>query len=263
MKKTLTVALAAAALAVVPATTAMAAGHDTAEVVIVHGVPGLEVDILVNGETSDITGFNFGDDPVVIDVPAADYTFGVAATGTTDAVLELDATLEAGASYSAVAYLDTDGDPQLQAFANETGATGIQPFHVANFPAVDILAGDTAVLEGVTNGQTARIDVDGGTTVEAVGIGAAGSGEAALELGDVTVPEDTLILAYAIGPDEGAELPSVVTAAVDVTSDAPTAEHSPGEAGLASSSLPAWAMALMAVGALSLAVPTVATARRR
>jgi hypothetical protein len=51
MKKKLYAAIAAAALAVIPATAALADGHDTAEVTIVHGVPGADgVNILANGD---------------------------------------------------------------------------------------------------------------------------------------------------------------------------------------------------------------------
>ena len=205
---------AAAALALLPLTAVAADDHVGAEIIVVHGVPGLEVDVLVDGAAA-ITGFEFGD-VVKTTLPAGDYTFGVAATGTTDAILELEASLGAGLSATIAAFLDANGDPQLRAFVNENGATGIQPFHLANFGAVDILSGTTAVLENVTNGQTARIDVDGGTTVAAVGIGAAGSGTAAIELGDVTVAANQLVLAYAIGPDTGETLPTVVTATTNV-----------------------------------------------
>ena len=206
--------VAAAALALLPLTAVSAAEHGNAEIVVVHGVPGLEVDVLVDG-TAAITGFEFGD-VVKTSLPAGDYTFTVAATGTTDAILTLESSLGAGLSATIAAYLDTNGNPQLRAFVNENSASGIQPFHLANFGAVDILSGTTAVLAGVTNGQTARIDVAGGTTVSAVGIGAAGSGTAAISLGDVTVRTNELVLAYAIGPNTGETLPTVVTASTNV-----------------------------------------------
>jgi hypothetical protein len=269
MKKMM-VAVAAAALAVVPATAALADGHETAQVVVVHGVPGLEVDILVNGDAA-IEGFNFGD-TVVTDLPAGDYTLGVAAAGTTDAILSLDASLTAGSSVTVAAYLQEGGDPTLAAFGNENGATGIQPFHLANFGAVSIIAGGEIALDDVTNGVTARVDVPGGTTVPGVGIGVAGSADAAIDLGDVTVPEGQLVLAYAIGPDEGEELPQVVVEVIDVASadagddaagETPTAVHS-GTGGLAADAgLPIWVAGLMALGALSLIAPVAATARRR
>jgi hypothetical protein len=264
MKKLL-VAAAAASLAVIPATVALADAHGTAQVVVVHGVPGLEVDVLVDGEAA-IEGFNFGD-TVVTELPAGDYTLGVAAAGTTEAILTLDASLTAGTSVTVAAYLQEGGDPTLAAFGNENDATGIQPFHLANFPAVSIIAGGEIALDDVTNGVTARIDVPGGTAVPGVGIGVAGSADAAIDLGEVTVPEGKVVLAYAIGPDEGEELPQVVVEVIDVAAAAegaaPTAVHS-GSGGLAADAgLPLWVAGLMALGAISLFVPVAATARRR
>jgi len=239
--------IAAATLALLPMT-AVAADQD-AEVVVVHGVPGLEVDILVDGEAA-IENFEFGD-VVKTTLPAGTYTLAVAATGATDAVLTLEATLTAGASVTVAAYLDTDGDPKLAALVNETGATGIQPFHLANFGEVDILSGTTAVLEGVANGQTARIDVDGGTTVEAVGIAAAGSTTAAIALGDVTVQANTLVLAYAIGPDTDETLPTVVTETVTVAAVTSVPSGSGGQTAL----LPMLVLALGLIGSVMLVAP--------
>lgn len=213
--KTFATGVAAATLALLPLTAAVAQEGVGAEIVVVHGVPGLEVDVLVDG-TAAITGFEFGD-VVRTTLPAGDYTFAVAATGTTTPILTPDATLGVGLSATIAAYLDTSGTPLLQAFVNENGASGIQPFHLADFGAVDILSGTTTVLGPVTNGQTARIDVPGGTTVADVGIGLApAEGTAALELGDVTVARNQLVLVYAIGPDTGATLPTVVTSSTNV-----------------------------------------------
>ncbi len=260
MKKTLTASLAVAALLAIPAGAAIADSHDTGEVVIVHGVPGFEADILVNGETSDFAGLSYGD-TAVVDLPADTYQLGVAEAGSTDAVLEASATVEAGMSYSVVAHLDTDGDPALTVFANETDAPGIQPVHAANFGAVSIIAGGEIALDDVVNGQTARIDATG--TVPGVGIGVAGSDEAAIDLGDVDVPDDQLILAYAIGPDEGAELPDVEVVAVDVMGDHAPDEVPAGSGGLVDTGLPMVVVALMALGLVAVASPVVAAARRR
>jgi hypothetical protein len=245
--------LAAAALAMVPMTAAVADDHVGAQIVVVHGVPDLTVDVLVDGAPA-ITGFEFGD-VVTTTLPAGDYTFAVAAAGTTTPILSLNASLGAGLSATIAAYLDASGAPQLQAFVNENGATGIQPFHLANFGAVDILSGTTTVLGPVTNGQTARIDVPGGTTVSAVGVGAAGTGTAALELGDVTVARNQLLLVYAVGPATGDALPTIVTASTNVggVSVIPS-----GTGGQAATTLPLGMLALLLVGAGLLAQPMVA-----
>jgi hypothetical protein len=246
--------LATAALVALPLNAAVADEHVGAQIVVVHGVPGLEVDVLVNGAAA-ITGFKFGD-VVTTTLPAGNYTFGVAATGTTTPILSLDASLGAGLSATIAAYLDANGAPQLRAFVNENGASGIQPFHLANFGAVDILSGTTTVLGPVTNGQTARIDVPGGTTVPAVGIGAAGSGTAALSLGNVTVARNQLLLVYAIGPNTGDTLPTVVTASTNVGG----LRVIPSGEGGQTSTLPLLVLSLMLVGSV-LAVAPRLTAR--
>jgi hypothetical protein len=194
MKRSLLAAGLAASLMLVP-TAALASSHlgslqvvteavsvpsEGAEVVAVHGVPpetfaalGVDdtaVDVLVNGDVAFT--FSYGDTQVVDSLePGTEYTIEVAPAGSEDAILDLGpVSLEDGTSTSVVAHLDASGDPVLAAYGNETDATGIQVFHTANFGAVDIIAGGDAVLEGVENGATARIDLDGGTSVEGVGV---------------------------------------------------------------------------------------------
>ena len=275
MKRKLTVALAAAAITVVPMSGAMADGHlgtlqvltqaidvpaadDAAQVVIVHGVPDLEVDILVNGEPADgLTGVNFTD-IAVVDLPADTYEIAVAPAGTTDAAIgPVDVTVEAGVSYSIVAHLDADGAPTATIEANVTDeGAGIQVFHTAAFGPVDILPTEATGLEGVTNGMTAFVATGAGD-VEGVGVAAAGESEAALDLGTVTVPEDTSVLAYAVGA-----LPADDAPPADEEMEAPAEEHSPGEAGLASTAMPAALIAMMMLGAIVLTAPVVARKRR-
>lgn len=250
--------LAFTAVLMLPAA-AFASNHDTAEVVVVHGVPGLEVDILIDGATSDLTGVNYGD-TAVINVPAGSYVLGVAPTGTTDPVLTANASVDAGASYSVVAHLDTNGDPQLSVFVNTNSIAGIQPFHAANFPPVSIIAGGAIALDNVANGDTAHIAATG--TVPGVGIGVAGSTDAAISLGDVTVPDDTVILAYAVGPDAGNDLPDVLTVAISVASATTPSTVPAGDAGLAASSTPYLLIAAMIAGVALLAAPTVARRTR-
>ena len=249
MRKRFAATVAAATLVLLP-TAAAAQTTAGAEIVVVHGVPGLEVDVLVDG-TAAITGFEFGD-VVKTTLPAGTYTFAVAATGTTTPILSTTAVLGAGISASIIAYLDADGAPQLRAFPNENGASGIQPFHVAQFGPVDILSGSTVVLGPVFNGQTARIDVAGGTTVSAVGIGAAPSGgTAALSLGDVTVRQNELVLVYAIGPDTGATLPTVVTSSTNVGG----ARVIPSGTGGQTAAMPLALLAVGLIGSLMLVAP--------
>jgi hypothetical protein len=277
MKRKLTVAVAAAALAVVPMSAAMADGHlgslqvitqaidvpaadDEAQIVVVHGVPDLEVDILVDGEVA-LPGVNFTD-IAVTELPAGTYDLAVNAAGTDDQALGAEGVeVQDGVSYSVIAHLTEDGEPTLTLEANVTDeGAGIQVFHAAAFGAVDILPTEATGLEGVTNGATAFVATGAGD-VEGVGVAAAGESEAALDLGTVTVPEDTSVLAYAVGA-----LPA--DDAADDADDAgeemaaPEAEHSPGEAGLASTAMPAALIAMMMLGAIAMTAPVVARKRR-
>jgi hypothetical protein len=182
-----------------------------AEVVVVHGVPGLVVDVLVDGAAA-IESFRFGD-VAVAELPAGTYDLGVAPAGSSDAILELeDVEVEAGTSYSVVAHLDADGAPVLTPFVNDTDDTGIQAFHVAAFPEVVLLSGEDVLADDVPNGVTAKFDLPADTTVADVGIGLAGTTDAAIELGDVTVPDDTVLLVYAVGP--GLDFSDVSTTSV-------------------------------------------------
>jgi hypothetical protein len=184
---------------------------DAGEVVIVHGVPGLVVDVLVDGDAA-IEDFRYGD-IVVTSLPAGTYDLGVAAAGTTAALLALDdVEVDAGTSYSVVAHLDADGDPVLTPFVNDATASGIQAFHVAAFGEVALLSGANVLADDVANGDTAKFDLAGGTTVTDVGIGLAGTTAAAIGLGDVTVPDDTVLLVYAVGP--GVDFPDVAATSV-------------------------------------------------
>jgi hypothetical protein len=292
MKRKLTAAAVTAAVLLVPAaavaqdglgslqvvTEAISVPSEGAEVVAVHGVPdevfdalgadSSDVDVLVNGDVAFT--FGYGDTQVVDSLEAGtEYTIEVAPAGSDDAILSLGpVTLEEGTSTSVVAHLNASGDPVLEAYGNETDATGIQVFHTANFGAVDIVAGGEPVLEGVENGATARIDIEGGTTVEGVGVAPAGD-DVALDLGDVEVPADTLVLAYAVGQlpvggdgEDAADDADDAAAGDDAAGEERPTHVAAGEAGLATDAMPAWVVGLMALGALGVAAPAVARARR-
>ncbi|MTV26679.1 DUF4397 domain-containing protein [Nitriliruptoraceae bacterium ZYF776] len=300
-----TAAFAAATLVLAP--TAALAQDGEAEVVAVHGIPqsifdtlgadSTAVDVYVaDSYDAPLLTFEFGD-VESLNVPAGAYDLEVYAAGSDpasdDAVLELTTPeLTGGASASVVAQLNEAGDtPSLEAYLNETDGTGIQVFHTAAFGPVDIVSDGEVVLEGAANGDTARIDIPGGTTVPAVGVAPTG-GDVALELGDVEVPADTLVLAYAIGSldDDTLQVVTATTAAAgddaadddgadtdgdDAGTDAGTDEASgdestpvpthvdAGTGGLATGGLPAWALGLMLLGAVSLAVPVAARVSAR
>jgi hypothetical protein len=289
MKHRALAAIAAATLVLAP-TAAFADNHGTAEVVAVHGIPqsvfdtlgadSTAVDVYVAGSyDAPLVTFEFGD-VGSLDVPAGAYDLEVYPAGADtdgDPVLSLSTPeLPAGASASVVAQLNEAGDtPSLEAYINETDGTGIQVFHTAAFGPVDIVAGGEVALAGAANGATARIDVPGGTTVPGVGIAPAG-GDVALEVGDVEVPADTLVLAYAIGSaDDGSlQVVTATTAAAGdggdagMDDDADDAGEMPtrvdaGSAGLAATGPSLALLTLLLAGAALLLAPALATVARR
>lgn len=187
---------------------------DEAEVVVVHGIPGVDVDVLID-DAPALTGVSFTDTAVVTST-AATIDISLAAPGTTDVIADLtleDVELEEGSSTTVAAYLDADGDPTLAVFVNDTDTVGIQAFHLAEFVDVSIVAGGAIVDDSeLANGESQTIEVevtDAEAVVADVGLAAAGETEVVLPIGDVTVPADRLVLVYVIGPgiEEEAELP--------------------------------------------------------
>jgi hypothetical protein len=280
MKK-LTVAVAAATMAVVPATAALADGHDTAQVTVVHGVPGADGVNILAGDDVLLEGVNFTD-IATTDVPAGTYAIAVSTSESADdAVIgPVDLTFDEGGLYAVVAHLSEDGEPTASVF-EVNDAEGVSAFHTAAFPPVAIVAGGEIAADDVANGDDAQLDLEAGTELTGVGIAAAGSTDIALEVGDLTIPEAQRILAFAVGsPDD--ETLQVISTVVDVTVDdateddaeapaedaeeveeeAPTHVDS-GTGGAASDSLPFAVVALMALGLLALSAPVLAAVRKR
>ena len=277
MKKKFIVGLAAAALAVIPASAALGDAHDTADVYVVHAVPGADVDVYVNGDLA-IEGFAPTTVTDAISLPEGDYDIEVYAAGAdTDAddpLITLSPSLSAGQSVTLVAHLLADGSlsDTLAVFPNDvSGADGqarVEVRHTAAAPEVEVTAAGDSLGTFEVGGTIGPVDVDAGTLP--VGVGLPGDDpffEADLELGADTA---TFVHAYVSNPEDptGTFEPLVLSIELPVEDaddaeemEAPDEEHSPGEAGLAATSLPTWVVALMALGALTVAAPVVARKR--
>jgi hypothetical protein len=226
---------------------AAAEGND-AELTVVHGIPGVTVDVYVNG-TETLPDFAPGTVTDPIPLPAGTYEVDIYLDGTvpipahgTPAEPILSATLQlaAGDNISAVAFLNADGDPALTAFANDdseiaAGEARLVVRHMAKAPAVDIVAnGSIVLIEGLTNPNEGKVDVAAGTY--AVTVNAAGTDTVAFDAGDVTLPEGESTIIYAVGDLDGGtfgllaqsvELP-VAAAPVDTNSELTVIHGIPG-----------------------------------
>lgn len=243
-------AVLALALALMPATAALAQATE-GEVIVVHGVPDLAVDIYVNGDLT-FENSEFGDVFGPLALPEGTYDIEVYAAGADpdadDPALSGSADLPAGAVATIAAHLQEGGAPTLGVFVENNSATDagnarVTARHLADFGAVDVLANDSAVFEGVTNPNGGDVDVPADTYN--IKITAAGDPATVAFDADVPLAEGTNTIAYAIG-SVGGESFTVATAAIDGLASAPAGVPT-GSGGLSTSMTTTIAVALAAV----------------
>lgn len=265
---TTAVALAATAgLAIAAAAPATAATD--AKLSVLHGVPGLTVDVYVNG-TLTLDDFEPGDLAGPLDLPAGTYSVAITASDAADAsspVLgPIDLPLAEGGNYTAVAHLDADGDPTATLFTNDISQTAagqgrLTVRHVAAAPAVDVLAGGSPVITNLSNPDEQVLNLPAGTVSAAVA--ATGTTDPVLGPTDVTIAEGVNTIVYAWGSLADDNL-AIAAQTIEGLHSAPAGVPS-GELGLASTdsgSSSAWLIAAMA-GVGVAAVAGLGVARRR
>ena len=253
-----TAGLAALALAAAPAATAATEGN--ASLSVLHGVPDLVVDVYVNGELT-LDDFNPGDLAGPLDLAPGTYTVAITAADAADdsepAIGPVDLPLEANGNYTAVAHLDAAGAPTATLFTNDVSATAagegrLTVRHTAAAPAVDVLAGGSPVISGLTNPNEQTLNLPAATISAAVA--AAGTTEPVIGPADVPVTEGTHTIVYAWGSLEADNL-ALAVQSIDGLHSAPAGVPS-GELGLADSSSTTGGLAtglLVTFGALGLA----------
>ena len=195
---------AAIAAAITLAGPAQAAEGD-AQLSVLHGVPGLTVDVWVNGERT-LDDFTPGTLAGPLALPAGAYDLAITASDAADAsaavIGPVSVTLAANGNYTAVANLDAAGKPTANLFTNnvsqiEAGKGKLTVRHTAAAPAVDVLAGGTAVISNLANPNEQTLTLDPGTIPAAVA--AAGTTAPVIGPADVTVAEGTHTIVYAWG----------------------------------------------------------------
>ena len=202
------------------ATTLENAPSATADVFVVHGIPGadlgldpaLPVDVSVNGACA-LPGFTFGEIVGPLDLPEGSYDIAIGlandASPCSEApVIEANGLeLVADESYSIVAHLTEDGAPTATAFANDTFANryyaNVNVFHTAAAPRVDVKFQRSnwrywnRFLRDVGNGEAgSTLLFRGGwdTSIRAAGTSTTVFGPAELDL-----ERRTAYLVYAVG----------------------------------------------------------------
>jgi hypothetical protein len=170
-------ALAAAAMTI-PATSAaatvmpQAASARNATVNVVHGIPGLDVKVCIDGQPA-IRGFQYGEKVVGVALPAGTHRVRVVAAGkacSSAKLLKHRYKLEPGRNYTIVAAVRPSGAPTLAAFNNRVGPTDagkarLTVRHTAQAPAVNVWANGTKLIGGTgfTWGEQRTFAVPHGT----------------------------------------------------------------------------------------------------
>jgi hypothetical protein len=263
MKKSAITGLAVGVLLAAGASVpAMAVEDGMAELSVLHGIPATPVDVWVNG-TVTLEDFQPGSLAGPLDLAPGDYTFVLTAVGDpiTSPVLSAGpVALAADTSYTAVAHLKADGTPTVTPFVNDISATKagegrLTVRHVAQAPAVDILANDAVAFAGLENPNEVKADLGVGTIAAKVNL--AGTATTAIGPADVPLSEGVNTVVYAWGNAEGE--PSTLALAVqnvDVMMGSPSgvaAGSAPVETG---NTLP---LGLVAIAVLALAGAGVAS----
>ncbi|MFJ9718732.1 DUF4397 domain-containing protein [Streptomyces sp. NPDC101213] len=264
----MTARVAGAALAVGAAVTLSAAApalaqpqapSDQATVSVLHGVPGLTVDVYA-GDKELIPDFKPGTltDPMELDAGSYDiklFKDGEGPDGTP--AVEKTVEVPAGANATLVAHLTADGEPALDAFVNDTskvpaGQARLTVRHVAAAPAVDVRADGTPVFKGLENPKEAKGEVPAGTVSADVVL--AGTGTVAIGPAELNLAEGSNTVVYAWGSAQDKNL-ALKTQTLTGMHSAPSGVPAggSGQAAAHNEGLPLGALSLGAVSALAAA----------
>lgn len=206
MRKSIAAGVAVGAIAAVGMITpAVALSSTTADLSVLHAIPDTPVDVYVNGDLT-LDDFQPGDLAGPLELPAGTYEVAITAPDAPDDSAPIlgpaSVTLNANTSYTAVAHLSATGDPTLTPFVNDTSQTAagegrLTVRHVAAAPAVDVLAGGTAVISGLENPDESTLNLPAGTI--SASVAAAGTTDPVLGPTDVAIQEGVLTIVYAWG----------------------------------------------------------------
>lgn len=223
MKRVLLGMVAVAATSLIPQA---ASAQETADITLVHGVPGITVDVAVDGT-------------VVIDnfVPGSLANISSFAGQTLANVTVLDDSTQeviigpiaqlvvpGSGSHSIVAHYDAANTPVLTTFANNINPTaeGTARFtlrHTAQADAIDLIVGDQRPIVGAVNGDSAELDLPDGELTDAQV--AETGGVAIAEIATLDLAANTNTIVYVVGSADDDTLDFVVQV-VDFQVAAPT-----------------------------------------
>jgi hypothetical protein len=255
-----------AALVILVATGTASAQEAQADATIVHGIPGVPVDVYIDDELA-LEGFEFGSITESLPLDPGDHDIAVRPAGDQGAepILDGTAAVEEGTSTSIVAYLDENGEPALGVFANDAslipaGDARLTVRHAAAAPMVDILVDGEPVLVALSNGDEQTTDIGEGTY--STSFAPAGSTSPILGPVELTLVAGGSSIVYTVGSadDESLEL---LVQSIDGLAAPPSGIPAGTSGLLGATAFPAWATASLAIAAMVALISIVALRRTR
>lgn len=184
-----------------------------ATVTVVHGIPKTPVDVYVDGKRA-LADFRFTTVTPPLSLRAGGHALAVRSAGAAAAaapLLTATANLTAGANVTVVAHLTAAGKPTLTPYVNTVttpaGKGRIVVRHTAAAPAVDVRAGGTVVVSGLTNPQSRNLTLAPGRISADVVL--AGTSSPVIGPVPLQVTAGMTTVVYAIGSASGGTLTAV------------------------------------------------------
>jgi hypothetical protein len=191
----------AAVLLVAPASTN---AQSEAEIMLLHGIPGVPVDVVVDGEVviEDFQPGKMQDLSSFAGKTLEDLEVRLAGTDTVAIGPVAEFPVPSAGSFTVVAHLDADGKPTLTPFENDTkpvaaGSGRLTIRHTAAAPAVDVVLGADRPVENAKNGDSAGLDLPAGEIAGAK-IAPTG-GDPIADVPTVNLKPGTNLIVYAVG----------------------------------------------------------------
>ncbi len=202
IKRLLVGAAAVAATTLAAPTGGQAAGH--IEIMLLHGIPGVDVDVAVDGSVV-IPDFAPGDMQDLTSFAGQTLTnLEVRLAGTEDVAIGpvAEFAVPAEGHWTVVAHLDAEGTPTITPFENNVEPVGdgegrLTVRHTAAAPAVDLVVGDARPIEGAANGDSAELTLPAGEIAGAQ-LAPAG-GDPIVDVPTVNLSAGTNLIVYAVG----------------------------------------------------------------
>jgi len=207
MNKLVTTVAACAALAFA---SLPASAQSTAATTLVHGIPGVTVDVVVDGSvvvddfapgsTADITTYA---GQTLVDVEVVDSSDDSVLIGPIAGVDVPDT-----GNWSIVAMLDSTGTPRLASFQNnvnsvDAGNARLTVRHAAAAGAIDIIIAGQRPVAGLTNGGSQELILPVGT-VSGAEVALAG-GNPIAQISDIALAADSNTILFIVGAADGTD----------------------------------------------------------